>query len=447
MKSIFVTAAIAAMILLTISCQNDEKAKRMIVKPLKDVSINPNVFRINPSRDTVIMVPGGSIIRIPANSLADMDGNLVTEAVDLSYTEFKDPSAIILSGIPMIYDSAGTENYFRSAGMFDIRATMTNKQEVKIAEGKNIEVSMASDYEDGEQPFNFYQFDTAAGQWNYMATAPAAPNPAMNPEKPDTFSTPGQASVKVQSRVKTSNEFVFDFKVDYSAIPELKGFAEIMWKYSGNKKYPNPEKEQWIFTEDWTTAKIENDPSAAGRYLMVLKNANRSFTTSVLAVLPDGGDPNAMTNVQQRVNALNSASDSLAAIGEAAIQEGRLLRTFQISGFGVYNWDICNKFIKPIYCNIKYSIDGKPIDKNTSIFQVFAESNTVLNVMLNNKQNTVVPQDRFVIIALSSDGTAAVYRDCETLYTKASNSMELSVDLKNTGIIVKGHNDLAMVIG
>ena len=106
----------------------------------------------------------GSTIAIPKNAFVDINGNSLKGEIELRYREFHDPIDFILSGIPMTYDSAGTEYTFESAGMIEIYGYQNGKP-VELADGKQIRIEMHP--KDGSSRFNLYELDTSSGDWEY----------------------------------------------------------------------------------------------------------------------------------------------------------------------------------------------------------------------------------------------------------------------------------------
>lgn len=116
-------------------------------------------------RDTVIQTKLGSFISIPQNCLEDENGTPVTSGVEFRFREFPTPAEIFLSGIPMVYDSAGMRSVFESAGMIEIYA-MKNGNPLRIKDGSRIDISLVSSKE--ENNYNLYYLDTLARNWQYM---------------------------------------------------------------------------------------------------------------------------------------------------------------------------------------------------------------------------------------------------------------------------------------
>lgn len=138
-----------------------ENQNSSIIPPFSQAILPVNEQQINSTQENSLVFEN-TTIKIPENAFVDVNGNLITGPVTISYTQYNDPLDIFLSGIPMKYDSAGISTYFQSAGMFDIGAT-ANGQEVFLADGKNIELDFATNSK--EDDYNFYSLDEQTGVW------------------------------------------------------------------------------------------------------------------------------------------------------------------------------------------------------------------------------------------------------------------------------------------
>ncbi len=158
-----VTTVVVATLLLT---NNLKKETESVVKPpFATLDVSSDLFSVDASKDTVITTKSGSQIKIAANSFVDENGNPLNGIVDIKYREFHDVIDIFMSGIPMTYDSAGTQYHFESAGMFEIKG-FQNQEEVFISNASPITVLLASKQE-GER-FNIYKLDDKNGDWSYL---------------------------------------------------------------------------------------------------------------------------------------------------------------------------------------------------------------------------------------------------------------------------------------
>lgn len=166
-----VTAVVVATSLLT---NNLKKETESAVKPpIKSLDIPTDSFWVDAVKDTTITTKSGSQIKISANSFFDKNGTLVNGKVEIKYRELQDVIDIFMSGIPMTYDSAGTQYHFESAGMFEFRGFQEH-EEVFISDASPVNILLASKWE-GER-FNIYKLDDKTGVWSYIEKDTAGKN-------------------------------------------------------------------------------------------------------------------------------------------------------------------------------------------------------------------------------------------------------------------------------
>jgi hypothetical protein len=135
----------------------------LIKKPIAGVDVASSFYTFRAENGLSFTYPSGSRIFIPKNAFVDAFGETVAGDVTVSYREFRDAADILVSGIPMKYDSAGQTIDFESAGMFELAAS-AGTQEVFVAPGKNIDMQFA--VTKTESSYNFYRLDEQKG-WEY----------------------------------------------------------------------------------------------------------------------------------------------------------------------------------------------------------------------------------------------------------------------------------------
>lgn len=141
-----------------------------LVKPiLPHLAKEREVFSISTDEEISLETENGTIIHIPANALVDAMGNPIEGQVDISYRDYHDPVEVLLSGIPMTFDSGGVVNQFQTAGMFELEAAQ-NGQPVFLKDGEQIDIELQS--MDENSNYNFYALDDESG-WENVGTAPA----------------------------------------------------------------------------------------------------------------------------------------------------------------------------------------------------------------------------------------------------------------------------------
>jgi hypothetical protein len=129
---------------------------KTIQPPAKEYVKGGNKYTVENSSLSQIISPAGSVVTIPARSIVDKNGIVVEGPLDIVFREFADPLEIVLSGIPMQYDSAGIQNDFQTAGMFEILA-FKDGEPLFLAPGAKMTVDLASVSNEGG--FSLYQYD------------------------------------------------------------------------------------------------------------------------------------------------------------------------------------------------------------------------------------------------------------------------------------------------
>jgi hypothetical protein len=147
-----------------------EKKYEHIIPPVEGLNIRKETFTLNTADKKTITSTTGTVIRIPGNAFVDKNGNPVSGNIEIGYREFRDQLDILVSGIPMVFDSAGTKKQFESAGMFEITASI-NGEEVFLATDKKINMEFNS--QNPANNFNLYYYDDAKGNWE--------PEPGLQP--------------------------------------------------------------------------------------------------------------------------------------------------------------------------------------------------------------------------------------------------------------------------
>lgn len=317
MKSLFYSLSCTGILL--VACTNDEKqhfalesqpVEQLVsaIQPIDGLETPVRMFKIDASSASTIELPNGGSIIFPANAFVDAKGNTIDGEVNVEWQEFHSLTDIVLSGIPMKYDSAGVEHDFVSGGMFTIDATHQGEN-VDLAEGKTATVNLAS-YNDTEC-FNFYQLDEKSGDWTYDTTKVATPLKQEAPKK----------------AVVNDNSSILDVRVDVSAFPELQKQQIVGWK---TLEKVSPE----------LRSNLTNYPSE-----IELQKAKASYTLSIkrkgfeqsVAVVPHFLS-DALAEKNSLMLEMNEKYGELLEYQKNA-EAGKLVRSIEIPSMGTYNWD------------------------------------------------------------------------------------------------------------
>jgi hypothetical protein len=326
--------------ILIFSCTAEKKTESAILPPFENLNVRNNTFDFDAEKGTTIQLANGTSIYVPEDALVDGSGNRVTGKVSLHYREFLDASQILMSGIPMRYDSAGRSSDFISAGMFEIGATQ-NGQALQIKSGKSVRVDMASPVV--EEDFNFYSLDSTTGKWTYIGRTPVQENPVRKKMLDGMMA--GVIKPVEPKQLNVSRAFKFD--INLSEFPELKFFNNVQWEYAGSDEDAgSPAKNSWIFGEPWRDISAVTVKDKEGVYIIKLEASNRNFEMEVKPVFAaaDLAEANARFSKEMELYEarLSKAEEEINRKGMI----GQVLRSFELTSFGFCNWDRIQKMVE-----------------------------------------------------------------------------------------------------
>jgi hypothetical protein len=133
--------------------------------PQENLDIPMSIYKVDGAKGGQFTHPTGTKITIPKNAFVDENNELISDQVDIHFREINHPVDIMLSGIPMQYDTAGNEMVLLSDGMVELTGYVNGKK-VNIAPNKTIDVAIQASTEDTK--FNTYQLNTGTKNWNYQ---------------------------------------------------------------------------------------------------------------------------------------------------------------------------------------------------------------------------------------------------------------------------------------
>lgn len=386
----------AILFLTLISCNGSIEnvlTETAINPPFKGVEIPFQTNYIDPNKDNFIETKKGTRIYVPANSLVDATGEILTKKVTLNYRSFHSAAEIIASGIPLQYDSLGTTYDFLSGGMLELKA-FADEQEVFIKEGAEIEVEFAS-FNEGDG-FNLYAINEESGVWNYIE-----PSNAIENTRKDTA---------IQA---FKDQFLITLDIDYKEQPELAIFEELSWIYSGENEAENPINNPWIFEEKWREIELNVVDKEQAIYTMHLTSVSK---TADLVVSPyvEGDEEVFMAALDEGILAYNETVKARKDEEFALQIQADMVRKFEISEFGTYNIDKINQMIESeeiMAVDARFLINGQEIEQKSDVILFSGDEKNMLirNTMYwedlylyTNQQNAlmiVLPNNRVAICA------------------------------------------------
>ncbi len=282
---------------------------KFINEPFEKIKVNYTSYKVNNSKGAEIVHPTNSKIKIPKNTFVNKNGQEIVGEIEILYREIHDQAEIIASGVPMLYDSAGTKSVFESAGMFEIKG-MQNGEPVFIKQDKPLTVELAS--KQPEDRFNQYYLDTTAKNWTYIkrdnpvalklpetkhseSNAPLVKlaekyELAINaiPKRIDSVKVVYTTKINKLEKPtqpakpnKTAGRPQFELDVDYKEFPELAAFKNAMFEI-GNE---NENFSKDLIKVTWSSADISEGPKKGINYWLTLKLRDRTEKLVVYPVL------------------------------------------------------------------------------------------------------------------------------------------------------------------
>ncbi len=268
--------------------------------PIPEADVPYSHYTINAESGGTIEHPTGSTIVFPANAFVDANGKIITGKVDVRYREFPDPAAMIVSGIPMQYDSAGISYQFESSGMCDIRADQNGKG-LFVNPKSQPRINMVS--ANADESFNLYLLDTTTGKWlpkgkpvvfvpqqtNVEVVSPKAvvvESPIIKPEKPK------------------GNMPIVQVLIDKSSFKELGIYDNMKFQVDETETTFKPQDSD-VEWEDVSLAKT----SQIGHYRILFKKGSRYANYGVHPVF-EGEDYNRALRKFQKMVSLQNANEA-----------------------------------------------------------------------------------------------------------------------------------------
>jgi hypothetical protein len=293
---------------------NREYRKSWYVNPPLGEKMNVQFasYKVNAGKGGEFIHQTGSKLKVPKDAFVDENGDIVKGEVEVRYREFKDPVEVFVSGIPMTYDSAGTQYHFESAGMMEMYA-FRNGKPVKVNPGKKIEVEMVSKF---EGDYNFYELDTVARNWVYRGKDKVKKEIPKQTSQPDDLALVknfidnndmGTDPVtmekeKVSSEIKEikkdiariektkpqepkkadSNRPKFNIDVDANDFPELAVYRNTVFEV-GEESAKDFKRE--MYNVEWDDAQLAEGSNKGVNYRLTLTKGKEKHTLTVYPVL------------------------------------------------------------------------------------------------------------------------------------------------------------------
>ncbi|MDQ3190371.1 MAG: hypothetical protein M3Q58_02130 [Bacteroidota bacterium] len=405
-NQVLVIAIIFISVVFFKSCSN-QNTEAFVKPPFQTLNVLFLSFIINVDEVNFIELPNGGSISIPANVFVDANKKPIVGKVDLKYREFQNVADLILSGIPMVYDSAGKKNIFESAGMFEILGYQNNNP-VYIKENTSLTITTASDYK--ESNYSAYLLDTVNKNWNYLGIAEAQNNFKKDSLEAFISQIPVQP---LQPKKINSQSKLIDLDVNYSRFSELKHFHGLMWEYAEDDAKAN--FDETIYKENWADIKIARC-EGQDNFIITLKNSKREVDIKVAPILTGKSYDKAMEKYQDAFANFENELVKKEKAASLAVAQKQFLRTMEVNQFGIYNWDRIFKQEDLLAIDADFKFNEKTVfdPKEVLIYLMVSDKNAIVQYDASSwNKFSFSPDENNKLIAILPDDKIAVFSSKE----------------------------------
>jgi len=416
--------------LLINSCKNG--VKMGIVSPMPEFDKSYTLFSVDAQKGGVFQYQTGSEITIPPDGFADSLGNPVTGTVTLKYREMHDAVDIFLTGIDLNYDTAGTKEILKTAGMFEIRALQQGKN-LTFAKGKKANVKMAG-FTLGNN-YNFYSYNENSKNWEYKGYDSARINvdkitkkKELNEKLPklkfpldkgyfalnynallDVFFNDNYSVISNNQKSKKPGQKAETYGMQWHEINAYQSIfykglrfhaAMMVWKRISENEIPKAWlKKSWL---DQIT------PLGDNKYNLTIMNENqKTYTIKAEAIMP------IKTLFSQPAEKWKTDYDQIMKNFDEQIEKMKFMadvyRSFEVEVTGYHNWDVVEK--RPEKVVVSGDFNVKFDDASTPVIYYFLAGNKSFVKIPKEDWGKlqIVPDSSAHLLAVLNTKTVAVF--------------------------------------
>ena len=316
-----------------------------------------NKFVVSINKNNVLVTLKNSRITVPANAFIDKIGNEVEGKVDLIFKEYQTVGEILASEIPMVYTNQnGEKEDFESAGMFEIRASQ-NGEDIKLKPGKKIKVELVTP-ESGN--FNFYQLNDQNQNWSIKKKncLPVA-NEYLQSMQMELAILDNSIQDKPKQPLEYNpNQPVFDINQDFYNNQELKDFNGVMWQSTEENPIKSKQLYDQVIAKQFELFKMEPLDNDNLEFILKFINSKDTIVFKAAPILKGKLLSRQKDKNQKLVNSLIASAKKHKSITDQIKRESELLRTFDVSELGIYNYDRQFKDPNAIMINASLAFEG-----------------------------------------------------------------------------------------
>jgi len=389
--------------------------------PFKNLSTEKTSYRFNPEEKQTLKISTGTVINIPAHAFVDQSGKIVKSQVTIHYEEYHSPADIILSGIRMTYFDGNEIQNFESAGMFQINAE-SEGQQLDLAQGKNIEVNMASSRDDND--FKNWFLNQETGNWEDLGESLAE----ANIEKAMLEETIADLQNTIIEAPAIERRFYIDFSRFKVQNYSSDALSQIIWVYAPANKAVDldPEQHLWIFEEEWTQTILSAEKDGK-HYKASLIGKNKRFDTRVKAANEDNKAIKAAIEEHKRY--VEERNRQIADANLRIEKMQKFQRSFSIANLGVFNCDRYYRMPNVVASKVNITLEGQDVASDYNIYQI-CNNNAVIQINPLQKELRYSPTESIKFVLVDNEENVAVINTNEFNNMKSSIASSIKLDFK-----------------
>jgi hypothetical protein len=309
-----------------------------VKKPIMNLDIEFQKYTLDAEKGDKIVALSGSFIEFPPNAFIDRNGELIKGMVDVSFREFHNSLDLFISGIPMQYDTLGSNYTFESSAMCEIYASQNNI-ELFVNPNAAPEVHLITNNTDPSH--NLYFLDTIQKTWipigkskiekeNIKISESKTNNKAINEDEVAEIVEPIKANPE-RPIISVTIPYV-DF------VPELQIFKNTKFEVDLSESNYDP-KDGDI---EWDKVKLE-ETNIKGLYNLIFSSRKRKISYRVKPVYEGEHYDDAYKIYKDKISKIEAKKQLQARAVAIISNRAKTFRMFNALKFGIYN---CDKIIQ-----------------------------------------------------------------------------------------------------
>ncbi|MEO1259616.1 MAG: hypothetical protein AAFZ15_12505 [Bacteroidota bacterium] len=385
-----------------------QAVKQTIAPAFADFNVKTQSLTVKGTHSQTLTLQSGSSINVPEAAFVDAEGNVVEGDVNIEFREFHNAAEIIASGIPMkVMAENGTEEWMQTAGMYEISGSQ-NGQPVFVAPGKSLEVNLVSDV-DGA--YDFWKFEEEDGNWGNLGVSTPVPNPNGLASEGESPARTNVGPAPAAPIAFDENSTPIDLDVNLKNFPELADKQNVVWQYAGKDSKKDPAQNPNLFQKEWDEIELVKNTSGS-LYTLTLANDEEEISLPVVPALKGKDLEKALADYQVRLEEYKRKLASVAEVAKFQKKQMAFVRSFQIEGFGIYNYDILRKMedVVPLLANFEFGTEiPLNIRKQISVYLIAEKGKMVVKFPPSDwKKFRIDPEADNSLVAVLPDNKLAI---------------------------------------